>query len=85
MIVIINTNYKKQWFKAYLFSVFIAYLFSYLYNKKTCEMYNSEEHITTHIDVLVTVIPSLIISTSLNWLIFKNGYKQIQEENSKLN
>ncbi len=76
MLILIKTKFQKKWFIAYITSICFTYLISYLwlfFNYQDDVMLGYPKTTNT----IVLIIPSLIVSTACNWLIFKKTYKKL--------
>lgn len=79
MLVLIKIKLKQKWFIAYIISICLAYLSNYLW------MYSNNKHdkilfSPDSSNLIYFIVPSLIVSISCNWLLFKNKYKRLAKE-----
>lgn len=78
MLILIKTKLQQKWFIAYIISICFAYLsnyfWMYLNNKHDKILFSNESY-----NLIYFIFPSLIISITCNWLIFKNKYKKLDK------
>jgi hypothetical protein len=73
MLILIKIRLKIKWFKAYIISIIFAYLTNYVWmfsNNKHDLIMGSPESF----NLIYFIIPSLVVSIFLNWLIFRKIY-----------
>ncbi|PZW36959.1 hypothetical protein LX95_02908 [Mesonia algae] len=76
MLILIKTRLKIKWFKAYVISICSSYLLNYVWmfsNNKHDIIYGMPEQI----NLIYFIIPSLVVSIALNWLIFRKTFKKL--------
>ncbi len=80
MLILIKTKLRQKWFIAYIISICFAYLLNYLW------LYANNKHDKIlfspySTNLIYFIIPSILVSILVNWLIFKNKYKTLANEN----
>jgi len=73
MLLLIKIKLKQKWFISYTISICFAYLTKYIWL-----FFDSKENIILGypdaINTVYFIIPSLVVSIFLNWLIFRKTY-----------
>lgn len=75
MLILIKRKLNEKWFIAYVSSICFAYLIKYIwlfFNYKDDIMLGYPEPVNT----IYFILPSLIVSITCNWLIFKKQYEK---------
>jgi len=74
MFILIYKKINTNRFSTYIISIYSAYIINYIW------LFFTGKHVMTiddqPINLIYFIIPSLLTSTLLNWLIFKNKYKE---------
>lgn len=83
LLMMILSMYAKNWFHAYIASIVIPQIFLHLYFliiMKEFRYYSfsgrERDTIPFEINYLFFVIPSMLITIGINWIVFKKSYNQ---------
>lgn len=76
MTILVNTIFVKKWYTAYIATVIISYLLDYLWLLLEGKN-NSILFSTIHINLIYIVVPSLLATILINWLVFRRKYNRI--------
>lgn len=77
MVALIKSKFKDKWFLAYGISISLFYIINYIWlflNDNDYEIF----YTLNSINLLYFIIPSIGISVTANWLIFKNKYNRFK-------
>lgn len=77
MLILINTFLKKLWFRAYLIATGVSYLLNYLWMFLE-DKYMSVLYSTMTVNLIYIIIPSLLVTFLINWMIFRKTYIKIE-------
>lgn len=81
---ILLLKFKLKHHTSYYLSIIASYLIPYIYNfiffNTKISFYKRPNEYYVKIDLIFILLPSLIISILLNWLIFRKIYKKLSDE-----